>query len=75
MEQELVTITVEVDSKLLVEVQKVLDPLCLTVERAFEMFIHWLVKYPEEAVPQLLKWKEEQEQAEEKEKRLMCQTP
>lgn len=63
MEKECVTVTVEVDADLIAEVNKVLEPLGLTVERAFVLFLHWMVRHPEEATALMLKWKAEQEEA------------
>lgn len=70
MDRHYVTVTVEIDSDLLAKATKVLEPLGLTVEQAFVLFLHWMVEHPEKAKALLLKWKAEQEAAEEKEKRL-----
>jgi len=70
LEKEYVTITVEIDSDLLTEANKVLEPLGLTLEQAFRAFLYWMVENPEEATTLLLKWKAEHEAEEKKEKRL-----
>ena len=42
----------------------VLEPLGLTLEQAFYLFLQWTVKHPDEAAALLLKWKEAQDAAE-----------
>ncbi len=64
MEKEYVTITVEIDSELMRKANAVLEPLGLTLEQAFYLFLQWTVKHPDEAAALLLKWKEAQDAAE-----------
>lgn len=49
MEKEYVTITVEIDSELMRKANAVLEPLGLTLEQAFYLFLQWTVKHPDEA--------------------------
>jgi len=61
-EDGLVTVEVEVDVELLRQVEKLIEPMGITVEQLLVRFFEWLV-HPdttEEAVALLLKWKEEQ---------------
>lgn len=60
-EDNLVTVEVEVDAELLRQVEKLIEPMGITVELLLVRFFEWLV-HPdttEEAVAMLLKWKEE----------------
>lgn len=68
MDDNMVTVEIQVDSELLQQVTEVLKPTGLTPEDAFLMFIEYLVnpKTQNQAIALLLKWRDEQDLLDQK---------
>ena len=61
MEKNLETIEIEVDAELLRQVEELIRPMGINMEQLIQMFFSWVVNpnTREEAITQLLKWKEQ----------------
>ena len=61
MEENLETIEIEVDAELLRQVEELIQPMGINMEQLIQMFFSWVVdpNTREEAITQLLKWKEQ----------------
>ena len=61
MEKNLETIEIEVDAELLRQVEELIQPMGINMEQLIQMFFSWVVNpnTREEAITQLLKWKEQ----------------
>ena len=61
MEEKLETIEIEVDAELLRQVEELIQPMGINMEQLIHMFFAWVVNpnTREEAITQLLKWKEQ----------------
>ena len=61
MEENLETIEIEVDAELLRQVEELIQPMGINMEQLIQMFFSWAVdpNTREEAITQLLKWKEQ----------------
>ena len=61
MEENLETIEIEVDAELLRQVEELIQPMGINMEQLIQMFFSWVVNpnTQEEAITQLLKWKEQ----------------
>ena len=61
MEENLETIEVEVGAELLRQVEELIQPMGINMEQLILMFFAWVVNpdTQEEAITQLLKWKEQ----------------
>ena len=61
MEKNLETIEIEVDAELLRQVEELIQPMGINMEQLIQMFFAWVVNpnTREEAITQLLKWKEQ----------------
>ena len=61
MEKDLETIEIEVDAELLRQVEELIQPMGINMEQLIQMFFSWVVdpNTREEAITQLLKWKEQ----------------
>ena len=60
-EENLETIEIEVDAELLRQVEELIQPMGINMEQLIQMFFSWVVdpNTREEAITQLLKWKEQ----------------
>ena len=60
-EENLEIIEIEVDAELLRQVEELIQPMGINMEQLIQMFFSWVVdpKTREEAITQLLKWKEQ----------------
>ena len=61
MEENLETIEIEVDAELLRQVEELIQPMGINMEQLIQMFFARVVSpdTQEEAITQLLKWKEQ----------------
>ena len=61
MEENLETIEIEVDAELLRQVEELIQHMGINMEQLIQMFFAWVVNpnTREEAITQLLKWKEQ----------------
>ena len=60
-EENLEIIEIEVDAELLRQVEELIQPMGINMEQLIQMFFSWVVdpNTREEAITQLLKWKEQ----------------
>ena len=60
-EENLEIIDIEVDAELLRQVEELIQPMGINMEQLIQMFFSWVVdpNTREEAITQLLKWKEQ----------------
>lgn len=60
-EENLEIIEIEVEAELLRQVEEVIQPMGINMEQLIQMFFSWVVdpNTREEAITQLLKWKEQ----------------
>ena len=60
-EENLEIIEIEVDAELLRQVEELIQPMVINMEQLIQMFFSWVVdpNTREEAITQLLKWKEQ----------------
>lgn len=60
-EESLEIIEIEVDAELLRQVEELIQPMGINMEQLIQMFFSWVVdpNTREEAITQLLKWKEQ----------------
>lgn len=60
-EENLEIIEIEVDAELLRQIEELIQPMGINMEQLIQMFFSWVVdpNTREEAITQLLKWKEQ----------------